>query len=56
MSKTPEDYWSGHLTVQDRNILKKRRKATEIKGLEILVWLKVRVFNCIKNNYIEDNC
>lgn len=42
-------------SIEHRNIVKKRRKGIEIKGSEILVWLKVKVFNHIKHNDIKEN-
>lgn len=43
--------WTPPFT-EDRNMVKKRRKGIEIKGLEILVWLKAKVFNHIKPNAV----
>lgn len=56
MSKPPEDYGTGLGTsLCRRREHTEGRKGIEIKALKILVWLKVKAFNHIKNNDKEDN-
>lgn len=55
MSKPPQEYGSGYLCVEDRDVLKKRKKRIQKKMFRNLGLVKVKIFRHRKNNSKEGN-